>query len=134
VGLVADQPVGRRAVLLGLASQEAEGSSECQSFPLNFRIGQHYCFDHLWLADILHLRVMGTDGGSPMDGLQQLSSANAATGKPLHLCPNCSAYIIAAIWSGSVSERCVRNVWSCEACGFEFETAAYLPVGAPLNH
>jgi len=25
-----------------------------------------------------------------------------------------------------VSERCVRHVWSCEACGYEFETSVYL--------
>ena len=23
--------------------------------------------------------------------------------------------------------RCIRNVWSCDACGHEFETSAYLP-------
>ena len=63
-----------------------------------------------------------------MDSLQQVFGLNGASGKPLHLCPNCGAHMIAAIWSERVSERCVRNVWSCEACGFEFETAAYLPV------
>jgi ribosomal protein L37AE/L43A len=63
-----------------------------------------------------------------MDSLQQVFGVNGASGKPLHLCPNCSAYIIAATWSARVSERCVRNVWACEACGFEFETAAYLSV------
>ncbi len=63
-----------------------------------------------------------------MDSLQQVCGVNGASGKPLHLCPDCSAYIIAATRSERVSEQCVRNVWSCEACGFEFETAAYLPV------
>ena len=55
-----------------------------------------------------------------MDSLQ-VFGVNGASGKPLHLCPNCSAYIIAATWSERVSERCIRNVWSCEACGFELE-------------
>jgi predicted RNA-binding Zn-ribbon protein involved in translation (DUF1610 family) len=73
-----------------------------------------------------------------MDSLQQAFGVNGASGKPLHLCPNCSAYIIAATWSKRVSERYVRNGWSCEACGFEFETAAHLPVRSikasrPLN-
>jgi ribosomal protein L37AE/L43A len=49
-------------------------------------------------------------------------------GQPLQSCPNCAAYIIAATWSEQVSERCVRDVWSCESCGFEFETSAYFPV------
>jgi hypothetical protein len=59
--------------------------------------------------------VMGTVGGSPMDSLQQVFGVNGASGKPLHLCPDCSTYIIAATRSERVSERCVRNVWSCEA-------------------
>jgi ribosomal protein L37AE/L43A len=63
-----------------------------------------------------------------MDTLQPVLSANGGSGNPLHLCPNCSAYIIAATWSERVSDRCVRNVWCCEACGGEFETSAYLPV------
>ena len=63
-----------------------------------------------------------------MGSLQQVFGLDGASGKPLHLCANCSACIIAATRSERVSERCVRNVWSCDACGFEFETAAYLPV------
>jgi EcsC protein family len=31
-----------------------------------------------------------------MDNLQQVFGVNGASGKPLHLCPDCSAYIIAA--------------------------------------
>ena len=58
-----------------------------------------------------------------MEGFQRALGAGAR-GKPLHLCPNCSAYIIAATFSERVSERCVRNVWSCEVCGYEFETSA----------
>jgi predicted RNA-binding Zn-ribbon protein involved in translation (DUF1610 family) len=45
-------------------------------------------------------------------------------GNPLRLCTNCGDAMIAATSSKYVSERCVRNVWSCDACGFEFETAA----------
>ena len=59
-----------------------------------------------------------------MDSPQAVFGVNGANEKPLHLCPNCSAYIIAAAWSERVNDRCVRNVWSCEVCGFEFETAA----------
>ena len=44
----------------------------------------------------------------------------------------CGAAIIAADWAEWVSERCVRNVWCCEDCGYEFETRAYL-VG-PLSN
>jgi ribosomal protein L37AE/L43A len=49
-------------------------------------------------------------------------------GRLPHLCPNCAAYVVAATWSEHVSERCIRNVWFCEACGYEFETSAYFSV------
>jgi ribosomal protein L37AE/L43A len=68
-----------------------------------------------------------------MVSLHRVSGVDGASGKPLHLCPNCAAYIIAATWSERVSERCVRNVWSCEACGFEFETSAYFPAERMTN-
>jgi hypothetical protein len=41
-------------------------------------------------------------------------------------CAQCGDAIVAPEWSEHVSERCVRHVWSCEACGYEFETAVYL--------
>ena len=48
----------------------------------------------------------------------------------MHVCPNCSSYVIAAIWSERVNEHCIRNVWSCDACGYEYETSAYFPAEA----
>jgi ribosomal protein L37AE/L43A len=68
-----------------------------------------------------------------MENLRRVLSVDNASGKPLHLCPNCAAYIIAATWSERVSERCVRNVWSCESCGFEFETSPYLSIAPTSN-
>ena len=68
-----------------------------------------------------------------MDSPQVVSGVNSVNEKPLHLCPNCSAYIIAAVWSERVSDRCVRSVWSCEVCGFEFETAATFLVKRTSN-
>ena len=55
------------------------------------------------------------------------------SGKPLRLCTNCGDVMIAATSSKYVSERCVRNVWSCDACGFEFETAATLTMRRTSN-
>jgi ribosomal protein L37AE/L43A len=49
------------------------------------------------------------------------------TGRPFYQCAQCGAPIIADTWSEYVSERQVRNVWSCDACGYQFETAAYFP-------
>jgi ribosomal protein L37AE/L43A len=42
-------------------------------------------------------------------------------------CAQCDAEIIAPEWSEHLSDYCVRNVWSCEACGYQFEDTVYLP-------
>ncbi len=34
-----------------------------------------------------------------MGSLQRILGFNGASGKPLHLCPNCGAYVIAATWT-----------------------------------
>jgi ribosomal protein S27AE len=49
-----------------------------------------------------------------------------ATRKSNH-CPQCSASLLAPSWSEHLNERCVRHTWSCEACGYEFETAVFFP-------
>jgi ribosomal protein L37AE/L43A len=45
---------------------------------------------------------------------------------PVTDCAQCGATIIAPEWSEHLSDRSVRNVWSCEACGYQFEHTAYL--------
>ena len=42
-------------------------------------------------------------------------------------CPQCRAWLLAPEWSEHFNERCVRHIWSCEACGYEFETAVVFP-------
>jgi hypothetical protein len=46
----------------------------------------------------------------------------------LSKCAQCGAEMIAPDWSEHLSDRCVRNVWSCEACGCQFEDMVYLSV------
>jgi hypothetical protein len=41
-------------------------------------------------------------------------------------CAQCGADIIAPEWSEHLSAQCVRNVWSCEACGYLFEDTVHL--------
>jgi hypothetical protein len=36
-------------------------------------------------------------------------------------CAQCGADMIAAAWAEHLSDHCVRNMWSCEACGYELE-------------
>jgi hypothetical protein len=40
-------------------------------------------------------------------------------------CAQCGEALVAPTWSEHVSERHVRHLWECEACGYEFETAVY---------
>jgi len=40
-------------------------------------------------------------------------------------CAQCGSAIVALEWSEHRSERCVRNVWSCQACGYQFENTIY---------
>jgi len=42
-------------------------------------------------------------------------------------CPQCNGWLLAPDWSEYLNERCVRHTWSCEACGYEFETAVFFP-------
>jgi hypothetical protein len=42
-------------------------------------------------------------------------------------CAQCGADLVAPDWSEHLSEHRVRNVWSCEFCGYQFEDTVYLP-------
>ena len=44
---------------------------------------------------------------------------------PVVECAQCGGAIVAPEWSEHRSERSVRNVWSCEACGYQFEHTVY---------
>jgi ribosomal protein L37AE/L43A len=46
-------------------------------------------------------------------------------------CEKCDARLIAPIWSEYVSESLVRHFWSCESCGHQFVTSAYLGFDRP---
>jgi hypothetical protein len=45
---------------------------------------------------------------------------------PVNQCAQCGADIIAAEWSEHLSDCYVRNVWACEACGYQFEDTVHL--------
>ena len=40
-------------------------------------------------------------------------------------CPQCGEGLLAPEWSEYLNAQCVRHTWSCEACGYGFETAVY---------
>jgi rubredoxin len=45
-------------------------------------------------------------------------------------CPQCDAWMLAPNWSEYLNDRCVRHTWSCEACGYEFETTVFFAEAA----
>jgi hypothetical protein len=63
----------------------------------------------------------------------QKSEVNRAGGKLLRLCTICGDAMIAATSSQYVSERCVRNSWSCDVCGFEVKTTAIFTLRRTSN-
>jgi hypothetical protein len=44
---------------------------------------------------------------------------------PVIQCAQCGSAIVAPEWSEHRSERCVRNVWLCQACGYQCENTIY---------
>ena len=47
---------------------------------------------------------------------------------PFNLCAQCGVRLAAPIWVEHLDERQVRNLWSCEACGYEFESTVFFPI------
>jgi hypothetical protein len=45
-------------------------------------------------------------------------------------CPQCDDWLLAPEWSEYFSERCVRHTWSCESCGYAFETDVFFAAAA----
>jgi hypothetical protein len=43
-----------------------------------------------------------------------------------NFCLQCGDRLLAPEWSEHVTERCIRHLWACDACGYAFETAVYL--------
>jgi uncharacterized protein with PIN domain len=55
--------------------------------------------------------------------LDRTFRATASPVRELTRCAQCGKDLVAPIWSEHESEQSVRHLWSCEACGYEFETA-----------
>jgi uncharacterized protein with PIN domain len=45
-------------------------------------------------------------------------------------CPQCNERLLAPNWSEYLNERCVRHTWSCDGCGYEFETSVFFAAAA----
>ena len=47
-------------------------------------------------------------------------------------CAQCGEAIIAPEWSEYLADHGVRHAWSCEACGYQFESIIHFPVLEPV--
>jgi rubredoxin len=45
-------------------------------------------------------------------------------------CPQCGEWLTAPDWSAYLNERRVRHTWSCQACGYAFETDVFFAAAA----
>lgn len=46
--------------------------------------------------------------------------------KSCNECAQCGTALIAPVWSEYHKERCIRHLWNCDVCGYEYETTVYL--------
>jgi transcription elongation factor Elf1 len=58
----------------------------------------------------------------------RLSTATPIQTRPRYFtpCAQCGDALLAPEWSEHINERCVRHLWTCETCGYQFETTVYL--------
>lgn len=47
--------------------------------------------------------------------------------RPIIPCAQCGDTLFAAAWSEYLDDRHVRHLWSCDACGYQFETLVRYP-------
>jgi hypothetical protein len=40
-------------------------------------------------------------------------------------CEQCDSLLMSPDWSEQISVRCVRHLWLCDACGYQFEQMVY---------
>ena len=68
----------------------------------------------------------GWDEGGLTVKLDAVAPIQAAGPRYFTPCAQCGDTLFAPEWSEHVNERCVRHFWSCDACGYQFETSVYL--------
>lgn len=47
--------------------------------------------------------------------------------RPMVPCAQCGDALLAPEWSEYLDEHRIRHLWSCEACGYEFESEVLYP-------
>ena len=57
--------------------------------------------------------------------MEARETKTTTTKRIFNKCAQCGDTLFAPAWSEYVKERCVRHLWSCDACGYSFETTVY---------
>ena len=47
--------------------------------------------------------------------------------RPVVPCAQCGDTLFTPEWSEYLDDRRIRHLWSCDACGYEFESEVYYP-------
>ena len=47
--------------------------------------------------------------------------------KPIVPCAQCGDTLLAPEWSEYLDDRRIRHLWSCDHCGYEFESEVFYP-------
>ena len=59
--------------------------------------------------------------------VETVNAADKQQARHFARCAQCGSSLVIPEWSERVSERCVRYLWACDACGYGFETSVYFP-------
>jgi hypothetical protein len=51
--------------------------------------------------------------------------------RPFKPCAQCGTMLFAPEWSEYLDDNHIRHLWSCDDCGYEFETHVRYPVVRP---
>jgi hypothetical protein len=86
--------------------------------------------DHDTVTEIGH-RVTGERENQRKQGIVMqpgFRNTNAFDrSRPAVPCAQCGDALSAPEWSESIDDRRVRHLWSCDGCGYEFETEVFYP-------
>ena len=59
--------------------------------------------------------------------LRSRSTGAVHRSRPVIPCAQCGKTLFAPEWSEYLDERHIRHLWSCDACGYEFESEVCYP-------
>ena len=59
--------------------------------------------------------------------LRSRSPRNFHRSRPIVPCAQCGDTLFAPEWSEYLDDLRIRHLWSCDKCGYEFESEVYYP-------